>query len=690
MNNMTWSLALLAASAALCGNVAYAQRSLTTANPITENFSSYLGTLATVPSDFIVEYEAPANPFQGTGTGINNNSGFYAYTNAGGTAFGILEGDQGTGDLGDSRLFLHFQNSTGSAISRLHVRYKVQIWRDGPRLNRIRLKYNTSTGGFSSLPDLADTPAPVNAGGDVAYNGNDPTYYTQVDTVIVLPAPLANGASAYLRWQYSSSGDSGRRDGIGITDIEVAAAAAGTPQDWQAGDGSDGFWNLSDQVWGDNDTAWNNSSDFSAVFGDAGGTVTLEDNITAVDLTFNADDYLIEPASTQVLTLKGSVAVDTGLTATITAPIAGNSGLIKTGAGTLELGSVNTFTGTLAVTGGTVSLLVDDAIPAGNVLQLGDNAVLALNGHDLTVNGVQGDALGNVQLGGGKLTLDTSGAASYKGNISGSGDVEKTGTGRQRFRNQVKTYTGITTISDGALEITENSFLTGTTGVAIVGGGVTDSELLLTTDAASTTFVFGPSGTSTILLSDGGRLASDTNKNISLTNPISIGTGGGAIYARGTQVTARLTLNGAISGADNFSRHGQGVLTLTANSSSYSGNIALNNGTTVIASGVTLGNGSITVTVQGDNSSELAGLTGPGTIGGSVAYAANSVIAISGVSSPLNITGNLSGLTNATITGSGTNVVVFRVSGSVTGGIPSGVTLDTTTEPGFTLVKITN
>jgi hypothetical protein len=33
---------------------------------------------------------------------------------------------------------------------------------------------------------------------------------------------------------------------------------------------------------------------------------------------------------------------------------------------------------------------------------------------------------------------------------------------------------------------------------------------------------------------------------------------------------------------------------------------------------------------------------------------------------------------------------VFRVSGSVTGGIPSNVTLDTTTESGFTLVEITN
>ncbi|MDR1279742.1 MAG: hypothetical protein LBK99_02830 [Opitutaceae bacterium] len=689
------SLALLAASAALCGNVVHAQRSLTTANPITENFSDYLGTPATVPSDFIVESDQgiPAPQIQykgiGDGSGATVDSGFWAYTNSGGTAFGILEGDQGGGDLGDSRLFLYFRNDTGSDLTRLRVRYKVQIWRDGPRQNSIRLKYNTSTGGFSNLPDLADTPAKVNVGDNGAYDGNNPDYYTQVDVEFALPAALPDGAGAYLRWQYSTASGSGRRDGLGITDIEVSAVAAGTPQAWQDGAGGPGFWNTTANVWSDEEP-WSNSANYSAVFGGDSGTVTLTTDITAVDLVFNADGYLVQPDSNQTLTLKGSVTVDAGYTATLSVPVAGTSGLLKLGEGVLKLGGANTYSGTTSINVGTIQALADDVLPATGTVQIGDDAVLDLNGHDLTIGGLQGDANGNVIVtSGNTLTLDTAGNFSYKGDISGAGDVVKTGVARQRFRNQIKAYTGDTFVLGGTLEITENGIPTGTSGLSIDGAG---TEVLLTTDDINgSTYEFGSAATTVVSIDNDAHLASDTDKAITVENDIVIGSGGGRIYARGTGESASLTLNGTLSGTGSLRRQGQAKLVINGDASGVTGAVNLRNGLTVISSGVTLGSGSITVTIQGDNSSERASLTGAGTIDGSVVYAANSAINVSAATAPgtLTINGNLGGLGNATITNDGSAATVFRVLGTVSPATaPTGLAYDTTSEPGVTLVIV--
>lgn len=676
------SLVLLAAIAALASSsVAHAQRSLT-ATPIVETFSTWAGTSGTLPANFTTEWAGAANPYETTsnGSGSTLDSGFYSFQNGSGKSFGILEGDQGAGDLADSRLFLNFTNNTGAAISKLRVKYKVQVWRDGARQNAIRLKYNTVNSGFSSLPDLANTPAKINAGGDVAYDGNSPTYYTQVDTEFSLPASLANGSSAFLRWQYSTAAGSGRRDGLGIADIEVSAVPAGIDKNWV---GSDGVWDTSATDW--SGAVWSNSGNYNAVFGGTAGTVTLVENITATDLKFTVGGYTIDRDGGEVLTLKGRVNVDdsTGSTvvATITAPIAGTGGLLKTGPDTLELGGANTFTGTLAVDDGKVVALASGAVPSGSTVQLADTGKFDLNGFDLTVNGLQGDALGEVIVpSGSDLTLNTTGNFSYKGNVSGAGNVIKTGTGRQRFRNQVKTYTGATDVDAGTLEITENGVPTGTSSLSLDGSA---TEVLLSSDTVNPTYRFGPaSPASPVIITGGAQFATDTDVTATVTNAIQIGTGGGIITARGTGAGVKLTLNGALSGSGALTRKGQAEVVLNADSTSYGGNALLSNGLTTINSGKTFGNGSITVTVQGDNSSEKASLGGAGTIAGNVTYAAHSVVDLSKLSGATLVTGNLD-LGTATIltsgVGSGTydlfSVTGTKSYGSVT--ITGGGTLST-------------
>src|SRR3546814_3791929 len=76
-------------------------------------------------------------------------------------------------------------------------------------------------------------------------------------------------------------------------------------------------------------------------------------------------------------------------------------------------------------------------------------ATLDLAGFNNTVGALGGS--GNVALGGATLTLNA-GTATFSGIISGSG-VTRTGSGTQTFSGCGNDYTGVTTISGGALSV---------------------------------------------------------------------------------------------------------------------------------------------------------------------------------------------------------------------------------------------
>ena len=138
--------------------------------------------------------------------------------------------------------------------------------------------------------------------------------------------------------------------------------------------------------------------------------------------------------STNTLTLYGSapiLAVNTlgsGKSATISAVIAGNSGLTKTGAGTLTLAAINTESGTVTVDNGTL-VYGTDQITALAGLAFGATAgstnygSLDLSGASLTAGSLavqNNNATANaITIGSGK-TLTITGAASLYDSVSGS------------------------------------------------------------------------------------------------------------------------------------------------------------------------------------------------------------------------------------------------------------------------------
>jgi autotransporter-associated beta strand protein len=164
-------------------------------------------------------------------------------------------------------------------------------------------------------------------------------------------------------------------------------------------DGGGGNWNNSTAAWaseaGGSHSTWNSTKGDNAHFTQSGGVVKISTGTTvaARSLTFAADGYTIAPqnplfASALVLTDGGSGGpgpntidvTDPTHTATIAATIAGNAsaGLIKTGAGTLVLGGVNTYAGPTIVRAGTLRLSSASALAGSSRLSVGSGATLDL------------------------------------------------------------------------------------------------------------------------------------------------------------------------------------------------------------------------------------------------------------------------------------------------------------------------
>jgi fibronectin-binding autotransporter adhesin len=153
-------------------------------------------------------------------------------------------------------------------------------------------------------------------------------------------------------------------------------------------------------------------------------------------------------------------------------PIGGATGLDKQGAGLLVLANDNTFTGGINVSGGT--------------LQIGEG-------------GTTGSITATLPIGlsnGSHLVVDRDGTLSLTGNISGSGDLLKRGTGTLILYG-TNTYGGDTTVAEGTLQIRG-------TGVSLAKFGtitVDSAVFSLSTTAAV--------ATPTLAVTNGGRVNVD-------------------------------------------------------------------------------------------------------------------------------------------------------------------------------------
>ena len=319
------------------------------------------------------------------------------------------------------------------------------------------------------------------------------------------------------------------------------------------------------------------------------GTLTLAGNIitTPTNLMARISGNLnLGGTARTVDVADGTASDDLALSAAVS-----NGGLVKTGAGRLALGGVNTFDGDLIVSNGSVAAVSSAALGStlggtvvGNGARLELRGAVSIGGEKLTLSGSGGGlgALRNVSednrwggalaLGAGamieadtnSLTLDgpvsgagfglnfnTTGNIVVNGAIADAGtSVTKNGLGILTFAGgTANTYTGPTTINQGSLLLAKLSG--GAVPAAlIVGDGLSAATVLC--QAANQ---FSPGGDVTV------NLASLLNLNNSAATIASLTLSGGAVDSGSTGL---LTLGGPLTGNGTQAASISGNLALSA------------------------------------------------------------------------------------------------------------------------------
>ncbi|WED64170.1 autotransporter-associated beta strand repeat-containing protein [Synoicihabitans lomoniglobus] len=313
---------------------------------------------------------------------------------------------------------------------------------------------------------------------------------------------------------------------------------------------------------------------------------------------------------------------------------------------TLDLGSGDLTIGAAAVVNSTINgNIVGDGSSTLNVDGLGS---VYVNGNNTGFSGTTNVDAGTLNISGGDEVLG-SGAVNVAsgGNlqIQGGLDLDNTitinGTGSSG-NGAIENFGGANTLS-GSVVLGSNATIKSSTGTLGISGTVTGSGNGLTIDGSSNTLVSGviatdagtltKSGTGTLTLSGANSYTGATTINagkVIATNNTSLGTAGTGttVGAAGTlQIQNNITIagealaldgtlnnasgnntyGGAISGTGDLNVNG-GTLTLSSNSSTFTGDITVTSGTTLIATADNaLGAGGGTTSVLSGGTLEVTG-----------------------------------------------------------------------------------
>jgi len=219
---------------------------------------------------------------------------------------------------------------------------------------------------------------------------------------------------------------------------------------WQNSSGNDNWTNANGAV----NAAYSDSA--FAVFGGAGGAVTVDNTlgqVNAAGMQFAADGYVIAGGGVVLTGTQSTIRVGdgsvagAGFTATINAALSGDAQLVKTDAGTLILGGVNSHTGGTRINGGAVQISADANLGAAAGGVTLDGGALATSANLTSARDV-------VMAGAGTISTASGTTFTYGGLLSGTAALTKTGAGTLLMTGDNGGFAGATTVSTGVLAVT--------------------------------------------------------------------------------------------------------------------------------------------------------------------------------------------------------------------------------------------
>lgn len=327
---------------------------------------------------------------------------------------------------------------------------------------------------------------------------------------------------------------------------------SGTYTTW-TGTGSLGTW--SNGTAGQFGGNYANDLANTVTFNGTGTTVTASGTPQAGSLFFDSTGYTLAGAAQLGI---GTITTNGSISTTVSANLSGNgsSGLTKAGAGSLLLSGSNSYTGTIALNAGTVTI--------GNANALGASGNITFSGGTLQYgSGNDTDFSSRIKNSGSSIIVDTN-----NNNVTFGTALDATNTG------------GLTKQGTGTLTLSVSNTLTGTIQV--------NAGTLATSGSG------GFASTANITVASGATYNVGVTDQInSLTSPGSLTLSSGTLTISST--TANSSISGAISGSGSLTKDGAGTtLTITNNNSGYSGETRLEAGVLEIGNNGALGTGTVT------------------------------------------------------------------------------------------------
>jgi filamentous hemagglutinin family protein len=370
--------------------------------------------------------------------------------------------------------------------------------------------------------------------------------------------------------------------------------------------------------------------DASAVHGAAGNWLLDPTDVTIVAGAINSNDTDAGGVFTPTTNTAqiGVANINADLTAGTSVTI--NTASSGTGAGNI---TQNAGADILKVGGGNATLTMN----AAGAITLNGNISSTLGALNTTLNaGGAVNSTGNLALNGGLLTINGTGNGTFSGVISGTGGLTQAGTGTTSLTG-ANTYTGATTVNAGILQV-GNGGITGSiaSGSAVSIGAAGTMKWNNNNAAATVTVANNISGSGTLLFQGqnsqvqfGRSMYALTGNNAGLTGTLAMngarvtgaaatnfGSGtfdiqaGGQLYLPGgitlpNQVITEVNAGWWDNASTNF-----GAIRADGNNT-FSGNIVLND-TTTIANGDSTGQHS-TITMPTAGTTTFSGvISGPG------------------------------------------------------------------------------
>jgi fibronectin-binding autotransporter adhesin len=396
--------------------------------------------------------------------------------------------------------------------------------------------------------------------------------------------------------------------------------------------GGSGSWNTSSpSLWWDGSstslTTFTGGAADTALFTGAGGVVQLTAPISVGALTFGSTGFNItgDAGATNTLTLQGSgstagqIAVNNTGTDIIGAVIAGANGitLTSTTTGTVQLKGVNTYTGDTTITSGTLGIFSDSALGAStNAITFngaaGTTATLQLNG-PIVLNSSRQINLNNTGTGVAVISSPVAAAQVVLGKVTGTGTLATNNAGTTYLLNANNDFSGALWSQNGTLSTSLISDNAGNGNIRLGSGGSVGGFQWGTAGAGSPLVLSNRaiefSGTT-----GGGTIDSSSivaANNIVINNNLAFTSGAtGAKTLTLTGVNAGINRFGSLLGAGNITDNG-GATALTksglsfwqlnGSANTYTGAIAVNQGTLRIINSTGLGSGTGGLSFAGGN-----------------------------------------------------------------------------------------